>query len=501
MIITKMEVHDLRFPTSKDLSGSDAVHKDPDYSCVYLVLHTDSKRVPFGYGLTFTLGRGNEVVAECCKALQHVVVGKNFQRDIVDGMMDEVDHRGFYYQLTQEGQLRWLGPEKGVVGMAAGAIVNAVWDIMARLANKPLWEFIASMEPEELIKFIDFKHIADYVSREEALRLLQRVRPGWESRIQRMKDIGFRAYTTSCGWLGYPENVVRKKCKESLAEGHKYFKMKVGSRDVQDDIKRALWIREEIGNDLTLMMDANQKWNVDTAVKNMKKLIEAARPIWIEEPTNCDDVVGHANIAKSLSEIDGGICGVATGEAAANKIIFKQLLQLKAIRYCQIDSCRVAGVNEILSILLMAAKAEVKVCPHAGGVGLCEYVRHLCMIDFICFNPVDQHDRICESINDSKGYFYDPVVMQKNADGLFYKPAIAPGYAQMKEETVADFAFPHGIVWRNEEKARQPLKRQVEDAKAILTREGIAPHQKAYMSIFVAAIVAAGYVLLANRKR
>ena len=415
--------------------------------------------------------------------------------------MDEEDHRGFYYQLTQEGQLRWLGPEKGVVGMAAGAIVNAVWDIMARLANKPLWELIAEMEPRELLKFIDFKHIADYVSREEALALLEQVRPGWQERVQRMKDVGFRAYTTSCGWLGYPEDVVRRKCKESLAEGHKYFKMKVGSRDVADDIKRAQWIREEIGEDLTLMMDANQKWNVDTAVANMKELIAAARPIWIEEPTNCDDVVGHAKIAQDLAKVRGGMCGVATGEAACNKIIFKQLLQLEAIRYCQIDSCRVAGVNEILSILLMAAKAKVKVCPHAGGVGLCEYVRHLCMVDFVCFNPVDEQDRICESITDSKGYFYDPVVMQKNDDGLFYKPAIAPGYAQMKEKTVADYVFPHGPVWRGEEKARLPRKRQVEEAEAVLAREGIAPHQKMFAVMVAVAATAVGYYFLSTRKK
>lgn len=474
MKITGMEVHDLRFPTSKDLSGSDAVHKDPDYSCVYVVLRTDDASVPEGYGLTFTLGRGNEVVAACVRALKHQLVGADFQKDIVDGMMDSEDHRGFYYRLCQDGQLRWIGPEKGVIAMACGAIMNAVWDIMARRAKKPLWILVAEMEPAELVEFIDFKHIADFCSKEEALELLQRVRPGWQQRVQHMKEVGMRAYTTSCGWLGYPEDVVRSKCRESLKEGHQYFKMKVGSKDVAEDLKRAQWIREEIGDDLYLMMDANQKWNVDDAIANMKQLARF-KPTWIEEPTNCDDVVGHAKIAESLQAIDGGFCGVATGEACANKVLFKQLLQLKAIRYCQIDSCRVAGVNEILSILLMSAKAGVKVCPHAGGVGLCEYVRHLCMIDFVCFNPKDEPDRICESVTDAKGYFYDPVKLRKGEDGLFYLPAESPGYVKFLEQAVADYSFPFGPMWAEEPKGKKARTDMVEEAEQVLRASGKAP--------------------------
>ena len=262
MKITAVTTHDVRFPTSADLSGSDAVHKDPDYSCVYVVVSTDDPSCPEGYGLTFTLGRGNEIVASCVKALSFLLVGKDFDQDIVKDMMNVDDHKGFYYQICQEGQLRWLGPEKGVVALAAGAIMNAVWDIMARRAGKPLWEFVCDMEPEELIQYIDFKHIDDFVTKEEALKLLRSIRPGWQERKQQMKDQGFRAYTTSCGWLGYSLDVVRAKCRESLAEGHQYFKMKVGSRDIQDDMKRAAVIREEIGDDLFLMMDANQKWYV-----------------------------------------------------------------------------------------------------------------------------------------------------------------------------------------------------------------------------------------------
>ena len=437
------------------------------------MLHTDDPVHTKGYGLTFTLGRGNEVVAACVKALEHHLIGADFDKDILANMMDAEDHRGFYYRLCQDGQLRWIGPEKGAIAMACGAIMNAVWDLMARRKEKPLWLFIAEMPPAQLVELIDFKHIEDFVTKEEALALLQKVRPGWQKRVEHMKSVGFRAYTTSCGWLGYSEEVVRQKCRESLAEGHQHFKMKVGSKNVADDVERAGWIREEIGPTRMLMMDANQKWNVDEAVKNMKILAQTPfRPIWIEEPTNCDDVVGHATVARALEKVENGVCGVATGEACSNKVLFKQLLQLKAIRYCQIDACRVAGVNEILAILLMSAKAGVKVCPHAGGVGLCEYVRHLCMVDFICFNPTDEKDRVCESITDGKGYFYDPIKFNKRKDGLYYLPALAPGYAQFKEQVLDEYLFPHGPVWRHEEKGQKVIKEMVEHAKIVLERNG-----------------------------
>jgi L-fuconate dehydratase len=361
--------------------------------------------------------------------------------------------------------------------MASGAILNLVWDLMARKANKPLWLMVAEMEPEQLVQFIDFKHITEFVTKAEALELLKRVRPGWQERVERMKKVGFRAYTTSCGWLGYPEDVIRSKCREGLKQGHTYFKMKVGSRDPQEDIKRARIIREEIGEENTLMMDANQKWNVDEAISNMKELVQF-RPIWIEEPTNADDVVGHAAINRALKTVAGGVCGVATGEVCANKVLFKQLLQLEAVRYVQIDSCRVAGPSEILSTLLMAAKAGVKVCPHAGGVGLCEYVRHLCMIDFICFNPVDEKDRVCESITDSSGYFYDPVVMRKGEQGLFYMPAASPGYAQMTEKTIADYSFPYGPMWKGDPKAELAGATEVENAERVLRESGVAQRRR-----------------------
>ena len=284
---------------------------------------------------------------------------------------------------------------------------------------------------------------------------------------------------------------MRAKCRESLAQGHMFFKMKVGSRDVAEDVARAEWIRDEIGADKHLMMDANQKWNVDEAVRNMKTLA-AFRPMWIEEPTNCDDVVGHATIAKALRAVGGGACGVATGEACANKVLFKQLLQLEAIRYCQIDSCRVAGVNEILGILLMAAKAKVKVCPHAGGVGLCEYVRHLCMIDFVCFNPTDEPDRVCEMVTECSGYFHERCEFNQRDDGLYYRAAVQPGYAQFTDETVRAFAFPHGPEWAGEERARAARRKMVAEADRVLGESGARRKRqaRALAAAAVAAVVA-----------
>ena len=485
-----MEVDDVRFPTSKTLAGSDAVHKDPDYSCVYVTLHTDDPRTPRGYGLTFTLGRGNEVVKACVRALESHVVGKDFETEIWKDMMQVKDHAGFYYRVTQDGQLRWLGPEKGVIAMASGALLNAVWDLKCRSVGKPLREYVAEMEPEELVKLIDFKHIQDFVSREDALDVLRRVRPGWQDRVKTMKTKGFRAYTTSCGWLGYPENVVREKCRESLSKGHRYFKMKVGSSDVEDDVKRASWIREEIGDENVLMMDANQKWGtflslslvsksnlthvqnirragVNDAIENMKRLAKF-RPIWIEEPTNCDDVLGHAKIANALRDTT---CGVATGEACSNKVLFKQLLQSQAIKYCQIDSCRVSGVSEILAILLMAAVAKVKVCPHAGGVGLCEYVRHLAMIDFVCFNPLDEEDRVCESVIDANGYFDEPCEFRETGkDGLFYVAPKLKGYARMKPAVLRAHNFPFGHVWSKEQKGTRCRKALLQDAVGVIAQ-------------------------------
>lgn len=436
------------------------MHQDPDYSCVYVILETNSIDGLEGYGLTFTLGRGNEVVAKMVESLRYLVVGKDMDLDIIPNMMS------FYRSVTQDGQLRWLGPEKGVLALASGAVLNAVWDLWCRRARKPLWEFVAEMEPEQLVELIDFKHITDVINKEQALLLLKKRRPGWQSRLAEMKRDGYPAYTTSAGWLGYPEDKIRALCREYLALGHRYFKMKVGSADPDDDVVRARAIRQEIGESNWLMMDANQKWDVPEAIERMTALA-AFRPLWIEEPTNCDDVVGHRAVAEALRPL--GI-GVATGEAAQNKVIFKQLFQEKAIDFCQIDACRMAGPSEILSVLLMAAHFDVKVCPHAGGVGLCEYVRHFSMIDYVCFSGTLE-GRVCESTTHLHEFFHDPVAFRTLPDKTIrYIAPCEPGFAKFLPHALAEWHFPHGSSWTDEAKCGAQLYAKAREA---VVQEGL----------------------------
>ena len=426
-----------------------------------MVLETDSPDGLEGYGLTFTLGRGNEVIAKMCESLEYLVVGKDLEADILPDIM------AFSRTLTQDGQLRWIGPEKGVLSMACGAVLNAVWDMWSRKEGKPLWEFVCEMEPEQLVELIDFKHLSDVITKEQGLELLKKARPGWEARVAEMKKDGYPAYTTSAGWLGYPEDKIRALCKEYLALGHRYFKMKVGSPDPADDEMRARAIREEIGDDNWLMMDANQKWDVPEAIANMTKLAKY-KPLWIEEPTNCDDIVGHREIAKALKPL--GV-GVATGEVAQNKIIFKQLLQEDAIEFCQIDSCRIAGPSEIFSVLLMAAHKGVKVCPHAGGVGLCEYVRHLAMIDYVVFSG-SLEGRICESTTHLHEFFEDPVDFRAMDDNTIrYIAPVGPGFAKFVPSALTDWVFPHGDSWADEAACGPALHAKAKEA--IVKQAGI----------------------------
>jgi L-fuconate dehydratase len=307
--------------------------------------------------------------------------------------------------LTAESQLRWIGPEKGVVHMACGAIINAAWDLYAKYEGKPLWKLLADMSPEELVGAVDFHWITDALKPEEAIAMLKELQPTKTAREAEMLKDGFPAYTTSAGWLGYSDEKIKGLCQQYMAEGMNHFKMKVGS-DIEDDLRRASILREAIGPDRTLMMDANQKWDVEEAIENMKRLA-VYKPWWIEEPTNPDDILGHARIAEALKPYD---IGVATGEVCHNRVMFKQLLQAKAIKFCQIDTCRVGGINELLAILLLAKKFDVAVCPHAGGVGLCEYVRHICVFDYIAISG-SLEDRICESTTHLHEHFYDPVVV------------------------------------------------------------------------------------------
>jgi L-fuconate dehydratase len=428
--ITDIEVKDIRFPTSSSLDGSDAMNPDPDYSAAYVILKTDHPNKIEGHGLTFTIGRGNELCVAAIKSLSYLLIGK-------DLVSLSSDMGAFWKMITGDSQLRWLGPEKGVIHLATGAIVNAVWDLYAKVEQKPLWKLLADMTPEELVKCIDFTYITDAITPEEALAILQKNESTKQERIDILLKNGYPAYTTSAGWLGYSDEKMRRLCKEAKADGFKHMKIKVGS-DLKDDMRRASIIREEIGEELQLMMDANQKWDVNEAILNMEEL-KIFNPYWIEEPTSPDDILGHAKIAKAVKPIK-----VATGEHCHNRVMFKQLMQASAIEICQIDSCRVGGVNEVLAILLMAAKFNIPVCPHAGGVGLCEYVQHLSMIDFIAISG-SLEERIIEYVDHLHEHFLDPVVLRQGA----YMPPELPGYSiTMKKRSLDDYEFPEGIIWQ-----------------------------------------------------
>ena len=430
--ITDVVIKDVRFPTSKSLDGSDAMNPDPDYSAAYVILKTDDDNGLEGHGLTFTIGRGNELCAAAINSLAPLVVGKTLE-SFTANMGD------FWKMITGDSQLRWLGPEKGVIHLATGAVVNAVWDLYAKAEGKPLWRLLADMTPEELVRCVDFTYITDAITPAEALKMLKEKESSKQERIAKLKQDGYPAYTTSAGWLGYSDDKMRRLCREAKEAGFDHMKIKVGS-DLQDDMRRAAIIREEIGPDLRLMMDANQKWDVDEAIANMAEL-KKFDPYWIEEPTSPDDVLGHAKIARAVAPIK-----VATGEHCQNRVVFKQLMQADAIGICQIDSCRVGGVNEILAILLMAAKFKIPVCPHAGGVGLCEYVQHLSMIDYIAISG-SLENRIIEYVDHLHEHFFDPVVIKNGA----YMPPSMAGYSiTMKPGSIEEYSFPNGSFWKEE---------------------------------------------------
>jgi L-fuconate dehydratase len=429
VIIRGLDVLDLRFPTSRTLAGTDAVHVDPDYSAAYVILRTDGGLE--GHGLTFTIGRGNEVCAAAIDAFRHLVVGQRLD-DIT------ADFAGFWRRLASDSQLRWLGPEKGVIHLALAAIVNAVWDLYAKAERKPVWKLLADMTPRQLVSCIDFRYITDALTGDEALALLETQASTRSDRERQLLQSGYPAYTTSAGWMGYPDAGIRALCREALAEGWTHFKVKVGGRP-EDDARRVRLVREEIGRDRTLMIDANQKWEVDEAIERVGELA-SYRPWWIEEPTSPDDVLGHARIAKAVREL--GI-GVATGEHCANRIMFKQLFQARAIDFCQIDSCRLGGVNENLAVILLAAKFGVPVCPHAGGVGLCEYVQHLSMFDYIAVSGT-MEGRVIEYVDHLHEHFEDPVAVRR---GRYLVPT-RPGYSiTIREASRLAHRYPGGAVW------------------------------------------------------
>jgi len=439
--ITRIEVRDIRFPTSRALDGSDAMNADPDYSAAYVVLHTDVEDGIEGHGLTFTIGRGNELCVAAVEALAPLVLDLRLD-DITANM------GAFWRRIVGDTQLRWVGPEKGVLHLATAAIVNAVWDLWAKVEGKPLWRLLSDMSPEEIVRCVDFRYITDALTPDEAIEIMRRLQPTRAERVRALEADGYPAYTTSAGWLGYPDEKIRRLCRDGIAGGWSHFKIKVG-RDLGDDLRRAALIREEIGPDRKLMVDANQVWEVNEAIASMRELARFA-PWWIEEPTSPDDVLGHATIARAIAPI-----GVATGEHCQNRIVFKQLMQAKAIAFCQIDACRLGGVNEVIAVLLLAAKFGVPVCPHAGGVGLCEYVQHLSMFDYVCVSG-SLENRIIEYVDHLHEHFLDPVVIR---DGR-YMPPTAPGYSiTMRPESLRDYSYPDGAAWVDDDAATLAVER------------------------------------------
>ncbi|GGP00436.1 L-fuconate dehydratase [Nonomuraea glycinis] len=421
--IVGMRTHDVRFPTSRELDGSDAMNPDPDYSAAYVVLTTDDGFD--GHGFAFTIGRGNDVQTAAIGALEPYVIGRDVE-----------DLGGLYKELVHDSQLRWLGPEKGVMHMAISAVVNALWDLKARRAGKPLWRLLAEMSPEEIVGLVDFRYLSDALTPDQALQILKNAESSKEARINRLMVDGYPAYATSPGWLGYDDDKLRRLCQEALDQGFGQIKLKVGA-DLADDIRRLTVAREVCGPDFPLSIDANQRWDVGSAIAWVSALAEF-RPHWVEEPTSPDDVLGHAAIAEGIRPIP-----VATGEHVQNRIVFKQLLQAGALSYLQLDAARVGGVNENIAILLLAAKFGVPVCPHAGGVGLCELVQHLAMFDYVAVSG-SMDDRVIEYVDHLHEHFTDPVVIEHGR----YRAPTAPGFsAEMHAESITAHTYPGGEVW------------------------------------------------------
>jgi len=429
-IITSLETHDIRFPTSEQLDGSDAMNPDPDYSASYVVLHTNDASGLSGHGFVFTIGRGNEVQTAACAALSHLVVGRDVN-EVVN------DLGSFARTLTNDSQLRWLGPEKGVMHMAIGAVVNAAWDMAGRRAGKPVWQLIADMTPEQIVELIDFRYISDALTPAEALTILRAAQAGKADRMAILRSNGYPAYTTSPGWLGYSDDKLARLAAQAVHDGFRTIKLKVGL-NLDDDIRRCRIARQVIGSNIALAVDANQRWDVDAAIAWLTKLAPFDLA-WVEEPTSPDDVLGHAAIRRAIAPIP-----ISTGEHTQNRVVFKQLFQAHAVDLIQIDAARVGGVNENLAILLMAAKFGVPVFPHAGGVGLCELVQHLAMADFIAISG-SMEDRAIEFVDHLHEHFLDPVRIQ----GGRYLVPTRPGFsAEMSPESLVRFAFPDGPEWK-----------------------------------------------------
>ncbi|MDR3439219.1 L-fuconate dehydratase [Telmatospirillum sp.] len=429
--ITKVNVRDIRFPTSRSLDGSDAMNATSDYSATYVTLETDSPLT--GHGLTFTIGRGNDLCVEAVKSLAKLfVIGRTLE--------DITANFGAYWHEVVAGdcQLRWVGPEKGVIHLATAAVINAIWDLWAKKEGKPVWKLLADMTPEEIVRCVDFTFLTDVLTPQEAIALLRRVAPGKAAREKEMLEQGFPGYTTAAGWLGYSEEKMRRLARAAVADGWTHLKQKVGA-DIEQDMRRARILREELGWDRKLMMDANQTWDVDQAVANMRKLAEFD-PWWIEEPTSPDDILGHAEIRRRIHPI-----GVATGEHAHNRVMFKQFFQAGSLDFCQLDPARLGGLNEVLAVVLMAAKFGIPVCPHGGGVGLCQYSQNIVLFDYIAVSA-SLDKRVLEYVDHLHENFVEPIVIKRGR----YMPPKLPGYSvTMKEDSLDRFEYPNGKEWSN----------------------------------------------------
>ncbi|KXG85512.1 L-fuconate dehydratase [Agrobacterium bohemicum] len=420
--ITDLRVFDLRFPTSQSLDGSDAMNPDPDYSAAYVILDTDDTTLK-GHGLTFTIGRGNEICCMAIEAMRHLVIGTDLSAVL--------ENPGKYWRhLTGDSQLRWIGPDKGAMHLATGAVVNAVWDLLAKQVGKPVWQLVADMSPEQIADIVDYRYLTDVLTRDDALAILKKAETGKAERAQILKQEGYACYTTSAGWLGYGDDKLRRLCQEAIDAGFNHVKMKVG-RDLEDDIRRLTIAREVIGPDRYLMIDANQVWEVDQAIEWVNKLA-FAKPFFIEEPTSPDDIAGHRKIRQAIGSVK-----VATGEMCQNRIMFKQFIAEGAIDVVQIDSCRMGGLNEVLAVLLIAAKYDLPVWPHAGGVGLCEYVQHLSMIDYLVVSGT-KDGRVIEYVDHLHEHFIEPCDIQNAA----YMPPKMAGFSiEMRPETIEAYLF------------------------------------------------------------
>ena len=421
--IIGMQVYDLRFATSQHLDGSDAMNPDPDYSAAYVVLKTDKLGLE-GHGLTFTIGRGTEIVCLAIEAMRHLVIGTE---------LSEIRRNpGQYWRhLTGDSQLRWIGPDKGAMHLATGAVVNAVWDLLGKDSGKPVWQLVADMSAEEIADIVDYRYLTDVLMRDEALSILKRAESGKAERINTLKNEGYPCYTTSAGWLGYSDEKLRRLCQQAVDDGFNHVKLKVG-RDLADDIRRLTIAREVLGENRILMIDANQVWEVGQAIEWVKALA-FVKPYFIEEPTSPDDIAGHKKIRQAIGQIK-----VATGEMCQNRIMFKQFIAEGAIDIVQIDSCRMGGLNEVLAVLLIAAKYNLPVWPHAGGVGLCEYVQHLSMIDYIAISGTKE-GRVIEYVDHLHEHFIDPCLIKNAA----YMPPQLPGFSiEMKPNSIATYQWP-----------------------------------------------------------